>query len=485
MIKLLNKFKNSPIQMKASFWFLFCSFLQRGISLITTPIFTRLLSTDEYGAFGVFMSWSGILTPIITLNLSSGVYSQGLVKFDKDRPVFSSSLQGLTLTLVMVWTAIYLIFHDSFNCIFELTTIQMIFLIIMIWLGCTFNFWAVDQRVDFQYKKLVFITILVSIIQPALSIVLIINGEDKVFMRILAMTIVQLLFYGWTFFSQLNVGKKYYCKKYWIYALKFNLPLLPHYLSLTVLASSDRIMIERIIGSSEAGIYNLAYSVAQIMVIFNTALLQTIEPWIYKKLKANKGSEISRIAYPTFIGIALVNIALIAFAPEVIRIFAPIEYYEAIWVIPSVAMSVYFMFLYTFFATFEFYHEKTSYVAGATVGGAILNIILNLVFIRIFGYMAAGYTTLVSYILFAILHYFFMRKICKNYMNNLYPYNLKIIIAISLGFMLFGVALLFTYNNPIIRYSFIIISLIIAFLYRNKIISEIHKIINMRKQEEE
>lgn len=477
MHKLLEKYKNSPVQIRASFWFLFCSFLQKGISFITTPIFTRILTTAEYGEFSVFLSWSSIITPIITLNLSAGVYSQGLVKYENEREVFSSSLQGLTLALTLCWTAIYMLFHSFFNNLLTLSTVQMLLMIITIFLGASFNFWSVNQRVDFKYKKLVIITILVSVIRPFVGVLLVINSENKVLARIIGIVIVQFVFYLWTFFSQIKTGKVIYSKKYWKYALKFNVPLLPHYLSLTVLASSDRIMIDRIVNSSAAGIYNLAYSVSQIMAIFNSSLLQTIEPWVYKKLKSNKGNEISKIAYPTFILIALVNLLLIAFAPEAIRIFAPPEYYDAIWVVPSVALSVYFMFLYTFFATFEFYYEKTNYIAGATIGGAILNIVLNFVFIRIFGYLAAGYTTLVSYMLFSLLHYLFMRKICKKYINDLHPYSVRVILGISIATLIIGIALLFTYEHTLVRYSFISILILVAILMRKRIILTLKMII--------
>lgn len=97
--------------------------------------------------------------------------------------------------------------------------------------------------------------------------------------------------------------------------------------------------------------------------------------------------------------IALANVILIAFAPEVIAVFAPLEYHDAIWVIPPVAMSVYFMFAYGFFACFEFYYEKTTYISIATSVGAVVNVVLNYIFINIFGYYAARYTILLCYIL--------------------------------------------------------------------------------------
>ena len=386
MKKISNIYKTLTIQVKASFWFLICGFFSRGISVITTPIFTRLLTTVEYGQYSVFNSWYGIISVLVTLNLYSGVYAQGLVKFDKRRKELSSSLQGLCFTLTLCWTAIYILFHNYVNDLLSLTTVQMLALLIMCWSSAVFQFWATEQRVDYKYQALVIITIIVAIAKPGLGIWLVLHSEDKVTARILGLVLVELIAYSVLFFKQLISGKQFYSKYFWGYALKFNLPLIPHYLSMTVLNSADRIMIGNMVGSGEAGIYNLAYSVSQIMTIFNAALQQTIEPWLYKKIKENKTVGIQAIMIPTLILVAIVNIGLIALAPEVIAIFAPSSYYDAIWIIPPIAMSVYFMFMYSFFAVFEFYYEKTNYIMFATSFGAIVNIILNYIFISLFGY---------------------------------------------------------------------------------------------------
>lgn len=482
MKKYLEIYKDLPVQMKASIWFLIASFLQKGISTITTPIFTRILTTSEYGQYSVFSSWMAIITPIVSLNLFSGVYSQGVVKFESDRKRFSSSLQGLTLTMIVIWTVIYMICPDFWNNIFSLSTMEMLAMLILIWLSAVYSFWSMNQRIDFKYKGLVFVTLLASILQPVISIVFILHSENKVLARIFGMIVVQLFLYSWMFLSMMMSGKEFFSKKYWMYALKFNIPLLPHYLSMNILSSSDRIMIGKMCDTSSVGIYNLAYSVSLIMTIFNTALLQTIEPWIYRKLKDKRVYDIERVAYPSFIIIAAVNILLIMFAPEVITIFAPKQYKEAIWVIPSVTLSVFFTFLYTFFATFEFYYEKTNYIAGATVGGAMLNIVLNYIFIKRFGFIAAGYTTLFSYILFAVLHYYFMRKICKQYLNNIKPYNLKLIIGISIGSLGAGFLIMITYTNIILRYMLIIITFLILFVKRKKLIEIAKMLLDIRKE---
>lgn len=484
MKKYFKKYNNLPVQMKASLWFLICSFMQKGISTITTPIFTRILTTAEYGQFSVFSSWMQIITPIVCLNLYAGVYSQGLVKFEDERDQFSSSLQGLTLSLVVVWTVIYLVAANFWNHLFSLSLLEMLAMILMIWAGSVFSFWSMNQRVDFRYQKLVIFTLAASILQPLVSIIFILHSRDKVLARILGMVVVQIVLYAWMFGDMMFKGKRFYSKKYWIYALRFNIPLLPHYLSMNVLSSSDRIMIGNMVGTSEVGIYNLAYSISLIMTMFNNALLQTIEPWIYRKLKENKAVDIAQVAYPCFFLIAGLNILLIMFAPEAIAIFAPASYQEAIWTVPSVALSVFFMFLYTFFATFEFYYEKTQYIAGATVGGALLNIGLNYICILKFGYIAAGYTTLFSYILFALLHYYFMRRICKEYLNDLQPYSGKIILEIAVGSVIVGFGIMATYTNVKVRYA-VIIGLIIAILCMRKKLIENFKMLLSIKQKKD
>lgn len=115
--KYVNKYRAMPVQAKASFWFLICAFLQRGISAITTPIFTRLMTTFEYGQYSVFTSWMSIAACFITLNIYGGVYVQGLVKFENQREQFASSFQGLNLSLTVIWLGIYILFPvNGINC---------------------------------------------------------------------------------------------------------------------------------------------------------------------------------------------------------------------------------------------------------------------------------------------------------------------------------------------------------------------------------
>ena len=207
---MIKKYKQMPVQIRASFWFLIASFLQRGISVITTPIFTRLLSTSEYGHFNVFVSWQDILKVIVILYLPWGVYEQGIVKFDDQKKTFTSSLLGLGTTLVLIWTGIYLVFRGVLNHLLGLTTPQMIAMLLMIWTSAGFNFWAIQQRVQYKYRALALLTVLTSIAKPTVGIILVLTCSDKVTARIIGLAAVELAIYLGVIVKQFAEGHQFF-----------------------------------------------------------------------------------------------------------------------------------------------------------------------------------------------------------------------------------------------------------------------------------
>ena len=475
-----KKYVSLQLPVRASLWFFICSVLQKSISVITTPIFTRLMSTAEYGQYNVFNSWLNIITVFVSLHMYNAVYTQGLIKFDKERNVFSSSIQGLTLVLSVAWTFFYVISRDFWNNITGLTTVQMLAMLCMIWATSVFNFWAAEQRVNLSYMKLVTLTLIVSVAKPIIGILFVYNANDKVTARILGLALVELIGYTGLFFAQMKQGKIFYSAKFWKYSLLFCIPLVPHYLSQSVLNGADKIMIQRMVGNSEAGIYALAYSLSQLMLMVNQALIQTVNPWIYQKIKDRKVKEISKVAIPCLAIVGVMNIILICFAPEIVSIFAPATYYNAIWIIPPVALSGYFTFAYSLFVDFEFYYEKRSYIVIATFISAVLNIVLNYIFINIFGYYAAGYTTLVCYMIYTFGHYLFMKKIIRENLDDVELYNPKTLLLMTIGILIVGLMMLFTYKLPVVRYGIILLIALNTFIKRRQIINTVNNILFTR-----
>ncbi len=450
--KAVEKYKMLSQEVRASFWFLVCGFLQRGISVITTPIFSRVLTTAEYGDFSVFNTWTNIVTIFATLNLASGVYTRGLIKYGDDREQYTGSLESLLIVCVGVAFAVYLLFQQQWNQFFGLSSSFMYAMFIEILMAAAFQFWSAQQRVDVKYVRLVFFTLVNAFLRPTVGVIAVLSfPEHRLEARIYSMVAVDVLTFGVFFLGFFKNGLKALTTKYWKYALAFNLPLVPHYLSQVVLNQSDRVMIKSLVGSSEAGIYSLAYSLASLMLILNTAVVNTLTPWMYKKIMKKDYSSIGSRTLPILLLIAFANFTLVAFSPEAFLILAPASYHKAIWVIPSVAASTYFIFMYSLFSNFEYYYDKTKFMMGISVAGACLNVLLNYIFIPIYGFYAAGYTTLFCYILYCIGHYLIMRWVSRKYMGGEKVYNMKLIVVISALFLLLCGLMMAVYNYMLIR----------------------------------
>lgn len=469
MKKIIDIYINMSKQVKASFWFLICIFLQKSVSIITTPIFTRIMNTEEYGSFVAFNSWLSIISVFVTFNIFAGVFEQGIIKYYDDKNTFYSSLQYLTLSMTIIWTFIYILFKDFWNNIFKLDTTQMLLMIVIIWLSAVFQFWSVLQRTEYEYKKLVIVTLFASIIEPLVSIVLVVKMKNKVTARIIGTALSHVICYLFLFILQIRKNKKTSINKYWSYSLRLSAPLIPHYLSQTMLNSADKIVIKNICGSSSAAKYSLVSLISSTMVIFSSALLQTLTPWIYQKIKARSVNEISKICYFSLMFIAILNILLMIVAPELVLIFAPNDYYEAIYIIPPLSMSVYFMFTYDLFAKFEFYYEKTKYISFATVFCAILNLSLNTILVGKYGYKISGYITLLCYILYSLFHFLIQDNIVKKNFENKKVYQFKIICLISIVFMIFGFIILLLYDHVFIRYILLFIIVIMIIKEKSKL----------------
>ena len=101
---------------------------------------------------------------------------------------------------------------------------------------------------------------------------------------------------------------------------------------------------------------------------------------------------------------------------------------------------------------------------------AILNLVLNFIFIKKFGYYAAGYTTLICYIMLSFVHYYFYKKIVMKELNAKNIYNDKFILVISIVLLIIMGLLTITYDKIVIRYVFALLIFVVGFVKRKEII---------------
>jgi len=467
--KLINRYKTLSAPLKASFWFTICNILQKGISLLSTPIFTRLLTTEQYGIYSVYQSWYQIISIFATLNLYAGVFNNGLTKYNNDRKRFTSAMQGLSTTITCILFVIYLCNIDFWNIVFELPTIFMLSIFVEVLFVPAFNFWSTSQRYDYHYKKLVAVTLIIALISPLLGVVLVFMTEHKAEARVLSYAFVQICVGLIFYIYNAKCGKKFFHKNYWKFALAFNLPLIPHYLSLTILNQADRIMISRMFNSNKAAIYSVVYNISMIMTIVTTAINNSFVPFTYKSMKEKKYREIRKSSNALLILVVGTCVITIAFGPEILRVIAAPDYYEARWVIPPVATALIFKFIFPFYSNIEFYYEKTKFIMVASCIGAVVNIALNYFFMNIFGYIAAAYTTLFCYILFCIAHYIMYKFLLQKEAVIDKIYDDKFILFCSIASIVIMVLMTLIYDHTLTRYGVVIVICILAYIKRKDI----------------
>ena len=444
MEKLKAKWVQVPIAVKVSTAYAVCSILQRCLSFITLPLFTRLLTTEQYGQLTIYQSWAGILTIFLTLNLAYGSFSTAMVKFEGDRDGYISSVEGICLALTGAFLLIYLPFRGLWNRLFELPTALMCLMAVEL-LGTTaIQLWSGKKRFEFKYKSVVGITLGMAVASPVLAYILVTHTVEKGYARILGYSLVSVVVGGVFYIRNAVKGKKILDRKYWKYALQFNVPLLAYYLSQVVFNQSDRIMISHMVGTDKAAIYGVAYSLATILTFILNAINNSYVPWYYGKIKEGKQEENKAVSLAIALLMMVLLSGVIWFAPEIIRILAGEQYTEAVYVVPPVAISILLLFYSQLFINVEFYFEEKKKLVWASIGAAAVNVVLNVIFIKLFGFVAAAYTTLASYIVFAICNYWTMKKVLeqRGIEDNAYNYRgLAAVFAVFCGLTVVGVLL--------------------------------------------
>ena len=104
---------------------------------------------------------------------------------------------------------------------------------------------------------------------------------------------------------------------------------------------------------------------------------------------------------------------IMLFSKEIVLIFGGQKYLESTEVIIPICIGIYFNYLFQLFARVQEYYERKITIVVPSILCAVLNLLLNYIFINLYGYQAAAYTTFACYLIFCVIHYFFYKKVCK------------------------------------------------------------------------
>ena len=437
---MIKKVFNNKV-VKAGSWYTFTELFLKGITFLTIPIFTRLLSTVDYGIVSLYTTWVSIFTIIIGLNLNTSI-TKAKYDFRDEYDSFVSSIIFLSLVIFLGYIIIFTTLGSKIQSISGFSGFLFYFMIFQSYFSFIRTSLIAKLRVEYKYKKISIISILINIIGVITSIALIIYlFEDKTYIGKILGNGIFIIISGLFFLIYLlkSGSGKLINKNYWKYALVLSIPLIFHSLSGIINAQFDRIIINKYVGESATGLYSFAYNIGMIMTVLTYALDQAWSPYVYETMETGNINDlkIKGKIYRDFYTLAYAILLLLS--PEIIRIIADEAYWESLVIIPYIFAGYYFSYMYTLEVKTEFFYRKTNLISVGTLFSAIINIILNIAFVPRFGYVAAAATTTVSYLFLFVFHYFITSKVIKKsvYGLNFHIQSLLFMVSITMYYIIF------------------------------------------------
>lgn len=470
-------------QVKASSYYLVCSVVQKIISFITIPLFTRFMSTDEYAIYTLFITWQNLLLVFTSLSLNNSIFNKAMVEYPNDKDGVVSAFYGLIILITIGFFFLVFPFLNIISGFTHLSKDIIVLLFIDLIFCPAMSIWMARERFEYRYKQVVIISILIAFLNPLLGMVGVLLFEDKALGRILSIVLIDVLVGLVLYVVAVKNNKRIICFEYWKFAIRNNVPMIPHYLSGMILNYADRIMISYFCHVTYTAIYGVAYSAALASQIVVNAINASFTPWLYRQLHDDAMEPIKRVNKETIVLVAMILGYFVLLGPEVIYILGGGTYNEAIWVFPFVACSVYYIFLYCRFADVEFFYGKNKYILITSVICAVLNVFLNWLFIPTYGFVAAGVTTLVCYAFNSLLHGVLVWRVLGQTRAKKI-YDMRVIIVLSLLMFFLPVVMVFIYPFSSVRYILIIISMVMVIVFRKRLIAYINRVtINDKKGE--
>ena len=458
-----------PKAVVASLAFLIMRVVEKSLVFITSPIYTRMLSQDEFGEVSVFLSWQNMLGIITMFCLSYGVFNNGMMDYEHDRDGYSFSMLVLSniITFIcgIVLFILYPYIHQSLGM--DIPLLALMFLIFFT--QPAFNFWMARQRFEYKYKAMSAIVVASAVLSSISAIALIwLWPGHGVYARLFGGFGVFIIVYCFFYIYIASRAEGKLNVSYWKGALIFNLPLIPHYLSSHVLNNSNRIIIASIVGNVAAAKYSLAYTIGLAVTVVWSSINASLIPYTYEKCREEDFTALSSVTNVIVLFYSVACGVLILLAPEMLAIMAPKSYSECVYIIPPIVGGIFFMSIYFIFANVIYYYKKPKYVMYASVTSAVFNVVLNYLLIPKYGYFAAGYTTLGCFILQAVFDYYAMKKVTGTCI-----YNIQFLVTLGICILCVSLFSSLLYHNNFIRYLILVVLCIALFIFRKKIMSAI------------
>jgi len=387
----------------------------KALGFITIPIFTRLIPPDGYGAIAIYISIVGIVSIIATLGIDSSIKRYYFEEENSDLQGFLSTniLFAFVFLLLMIMMAYF--FENEFINTLNISSLVFYAGVITGSLIAYKSIYIGYLQAAKQSKKIRNIKLFFGLLVFILSILLVVSlHQDKYLGLIYANTFSALMVFFYVIVSLKKFISRSFFLHHFIYSLKIGLPFVLNQLAGYILVFFDRIMISSFYGLAPTGLYSLAYNVGMLMDVFVYSLSMAWVPMLFERKNLKKNESIVKLF--TFYSkiVLLACFFLILFSKEIVLLIADKQYHSSLPLVNIIIISYLFKYLYSIYASIEYYYKKTLNLAIFSIIAGMLNIVLNYYCLPIYGYEVAAVTTLISYIFLFALHYTYVTFILKD-----------------------------------------------------------------------
>lgn len=463
---------NDRKAVKAGAGYTIGNILLRGISVISAPLFARMLTVEDNGAYNTFQAYVNIMYIILGLALHTSLKN---AKNDYKEKIHKYSADLLLLIGInsLICFGVFAVLSKVLLSVMDLDKMSLLFLVVVeSFILAIITYYNSYLSVDYNYKEYIVLSVIYSVSTLLFSVLLIytVYKSERYMGRIIGMFIPGVAVGIYIVFSIFRKARPSFDIANYKYALALSLPIIPHGLSQILLAQFDRLMINSYYGKYETGLYSFAYTVGSTFFIISSSIDTSWTQWMFDKME-NKNENLTKIRKVTdvyVIFMAILACSMLLVGPELMIVLGGAKYTDGIMAVFPITLSMFFAFLYNIPASVEYYYKKTGFIALGTVSAAILNVVLNIVFIPKYGYIAAAYTTLACYVFYYLIHLFISTKIYRGFLFNMFSQIISCI-----GVVVTGIIAITLSGNILARWGVLILMLAFTVVLKGK---EIYRI---------
>lgn len=463
--EIQEKRGSSGLAIKAGLWYVISTFLVKGLSFITTPIFSRLLSKEALGEFSNFASWQVMLLIITGAELHNTV-ARAYYDFKEDFDKYVSSITVAVCGLTLVLYGLFLASGDWIYNIVSIPKEYVHILFFMLMFQACKQIYMAKERTLYRYKSVAAISMINLLIPTLIAVVLVLLAEEsqRLSARIYGFYLPSALIGAGCAVVLLLKGRSFqwkYCK----YAFMLCLPLMVHYLTAHLLTSSNTIVTKWVLGAEAVSSVSIASSTNHILTILLQAVSGAVTTWLMDNLEQENTKAARKGTLLYVAGIAVVAIAVMLLAPELIWIMGGKKYADSVLLMPGMVTAVFIQSVTTVFTIMLTFRKKVVGTALYTGIVSVLSVAAKYFLLPVAGLQILPFINIVAFGILLFVNYILVcRCDCGRFVN--FKYILAVIGVVCL--VMFGC--FFLYENTVLRYGVIGVIAVAAcvVLYKNR-----------------